>query len=185
LAMLDEGPEVEDLRRDVDDMERLLDAFLAFSRGDALEDAGTVDPQELIARVVENARRMGQDVTLLPACGAPGVALLRPQAVTRAVENLVGNAVRYGKRAEVRLMMAERYLRIVVEDAGPGIPAAQRDEAVRPFTRLDPARNQDRGGGVGLGLSIAADIAGSHGGELRLGESERLGGLKAELVLAR
>jgi two-component system osmolarity sensor histidine kinase EnvZ len=106
-------------------------------------------------------------------------------AVGRALDNLIGNAVRYGTRAEVSLYLTERAARFVVEDDGPGIPAQQREEALRPFTRLDAARNQDRGTGVGLGLSIAADVARQHGGTLRLGASERLGGLKAELVIAR
>jgi two-component system osmolarity sensor histidine kinase EnvZ len=110
---------------------------------------------------------------------------LRPAAVGRAVENLLGNAVRYGGRALVSLAVTERAVRITVEDAGPGIPKDRREEAVVPFARLDTARDPNKGGGVGLGLSIAADIARSHGGALRLGQSEALGGLKAELVLAR
>jgi len=72
-----------------------------------------------------------------------------------------------------------------VEDDGPGIPADMREDAVRPFTRLDPSRNQDRGTGVGLGLAIVEDIARTHGGVLRLGDSDDLGGLKAEIVLGR
>jgi two-component system osmolarity sensor histidine kinase EnvZ len=103
----------------------------------------------------------------------------------RALDNLVGNAVRYGRRARLTVTVLERALRFSVEDDGPGIPRERRDEAMRPFTRLDAARNQNRGSGVGLGLTIAADIARSHGGTLRLGESADLGGLKAELVLAR
>lgn len=103
----------------------------------------------------------------------------------RAVENLIGNAVRYGDRAEVEAALGPSYFRISVEDDGPGIPAAKREEALKPFTRLDPARNQNRGQGVGLGLSIAADIARAHGGQLRLGEGERLGGLRAEIVIPR
>ena len=75
-------------------------------------------------------------------------------------------------------------VRISVEDDGPGIPAESREAAMSPFVRLDPARNQDKGTGVGLGLAIVADIARTHGGLLRLGDSETLGGLKAELVLA-
>ena len=79
----------------------------------------------------------------------------------------------------------ERAVRITVEDDGPGIARERREEALRPFTRLDDSRNQDKGSGAGLGLAITADIARSHGGTLRLGESKTLGGLKAELVLAR
>lgn len=111
--------------------------------------------------------------------------MLRPVAVARALENLIGNAVRYGRICEVRLAISERTVRISVEDDGPGIPEDQRDEALKPFVRLDAARNQDRGSGVGLGLAIAGDIARRHGGSLMLGQSARLGGLKAYLVLAR
>ena len=82
-------------------------------------------------------------------------------------------------------MLSDKTLRIRVEDDGPGIPEGQREQAVRPFTRLDPSRNQDKGGGVGLGLAIAVDIARSHGGVLRLGASERMGGLRADIVIAR
>jgi two-component system osmolarity sensor histidine kinase EnvZ len=103
----------------------------------------------------------------------------------RAVDNLISNAVRYGTQAEVAVMLSDRTLRIRVEDDGPGIPEERRDEATRPFSRLDPARNQDKGGGVGLGLAIASDIARAHGGVLRLGESARLGGLRADIVIAR
>ena len=103
----------------------------------------------------------------------------------RALENLLGNAVRYGSRGEIGYVLTERTLRLVVEDDGPGIPEPRREEALLPFTRLDTARDPNKGGGVGLGLSIAADIARTHGGTLRLGKSASLGGLKAELVLAR
>ena len=82
-------------------------------------------------------------------------------------------------------MLSDKSLRLRVEDDGPGIPEERRAEAIRPFTRLDMARNQNRGGGVGLGLAISTDIARAHGGILRLGASERLGGLQADIVIAR
>lgn len=173
------------MMRDVDDMQRLLDDFLAFVRGDATEEAAEPsDPVALVTAVVEDARRAGQAVVLHSVEGR-GEAMLRAGAVRRALENLIGNATRYGTRAEVSVAILERALRISVEDDGPGIPKHRREEAMRPFTRLDDARNQDRGTGTGLGLAIAADIARSHGGTLRLGDSARLGGLKAEIVLAR
>jgi two-component system osmolarity sensor histidine kinase EnvZ len=184
LAMLDEE-DAAPMMRDVDDMQRLLDGFLAFVRGDATEEvAEKCDPLPFVRSVVEDARRTGQAVTLHAVEGA-GVVLMRQGAVRRALENLIGNATRYGTRAEVSLAILERAVRITVEDDGPGIPRDRREEAMRPFTRLDDARNQNRGTGTGLGLAIAADIARSHGGTLRLGDSARLGGLKAELVLAR
>lgn len=184
LAMLPEDEETEALLGDVEDMERLVNEFLAFARGDAMEEARLVDPATLLAQVVENAHRSGQAVTL-GACTGAGPVRMRPQAVTRALENLVGNAMRYGSRAVLSCAVTERSLKLVVEDDGPGIPEARREEALAPFARLDAARDPNRGGGVGLGLSIAADTARTHGGTLRLGVSETLGGLKAELILAR
>ena len=170
---------------DVDEMRRLLDAFLDFARGDASEAAETVDPAQLVTRIVEDAQRTGQAVILRPVQGESRPMPLRTTALRRALENLIGNALRYGSRCEVSLLVTPRGLRLLVEDDGPGIPEDRREEAMRPFTRLDPARNQDLGTGVGLGLAIVADIAHGHGGALHLGDSERLGGLRAELVLAR
>ena len=111
--------------------------------------------------------------------------MLRKGAMRRAVDNLISNAVRYGARAEVSMHLTEKSLRIRVEDDGPGIPEEKREEARKPFVRLDPARNQDKGSGVGLGLAIATDIARAHGGVLRLSESTRMSGLRADIVIAR
>lgn len=184
LSLMPEDDETQALLADVADMERLVNEFLAFVRGDATEEAEPVDPVALTHRVVENAQRAGQKVFLLSVEGA-GKVMLRAQAVTRALENLIGNAVRYGTRAEVSVVLTPQTLRITVEDDGPGIPPEKRDQALVAFARLDSARDPNRGGGVGLGLTIAADIARSHGGVLRLGESARLGGLKADLILSR
>ena len=183
LSMMDEE-EAEPLLQDVDEMQRLLDAFLDFSRGAGEGEPEKVDPKSLVAKVVDDARRAGRDVTQGEMQGE-GTVMLRPLAMRRAIENLLGNAVRYGTRAEVSVMMTEKSLRIRVEDDGPGIPAERREEAVKPFTRLDPSRNQNLGGGVGLGLAIVNDVARAHGGVLRLSQSERLGGLCADIVIAR
>jgi two-component system osmolarity sensor histidine kinase EnvZ len=184
LSILD-PEDREPLERDVEDMERLVDEFLSFAQSEAATgESVRVDPVALVQGVVEDATRGGHDVTLAHASGEGEVAL-RPLAVRRALENLIANAVRYGSRAEVSVELVPGALVIAVEDDGPGIPADRRDEALKPFARLDPARNQDRGTGVGLGLAIAADVARAHGGALTLGRSRRLGGLRAELRLAR
>ncbi len=187
LSMLEDCPEKEDLLRDVEDMERLIEGFLDFARGNAEDDPDETDPVALVREVVEKARRAGGDVILAEVAGEAGgaTARLRANAVERALQNLIDNALRYGNRAEVRVTLGERSIRITIEDDGPGIPPDMRERAIRPFTRLEPARNQDRGTGVGLGLAIAADIARAHGGSLRLTESERLGGLRVDLVFAR
>ncbi|MDX5356811.1 MAG: ATP-binding protein, partial [Rhodobacterales bacterium] len=184
LSMLDPSPEVEALLGDLTDMERMIDAFLAFARGDATEQPTATDPVAMCEKVAERARRTGLRVKLRPGPPCPSVQL-RPDSVARALENLVNNAGRHADHCEISLSWTDQMLTISVEDDGPGIPAAQRDEALRPFTRLDSSRNPNQGGGVGLGLAIAADVARSHGGTLRLGDSARMGGLKVDLILAR
>lgn len=183
LAMLDEE-EAEPMLRDVEDMQRLLDGFLAFARGAQEGEAEPVDPIALVRQIVEDAQRSQVNVTLTETSGE-GEISLRIGSIRRAVENLINNAVRYGSRAEVSVVLTEKSLRIRVEDDGPGIAAENREEAVKPFARLEPARNQNRGTGVGLGLSIVLDVARAHGGTLRLGESDHLGGLQADIVIAR
>lgn len=185
LSLLDDEDR-EPLERDVADMQRMLDEFLSFARGTATE--GTpedTDPVALIREVVEDAQRAGKPVILgdVPESGA--ILPLRSVAIRRAIENLIGNAVTYGSKAVVSVKFGPRSLRLRVEDDGPGIPTEAREEALKPFTRLDSARNQDRGGSVGLGLAIASDIARAHGGVLRLRNSEKYGGLCADFVIAR
>ncbi|MGC1496109.1 MAG: ATP-binding protein [Sulfitobacter sp.] len=185
LSML-EDDEAAPLLQDVDDMQRMLDEFLNFAKGAAEGEPEEVVPSEFIAQIVAEAKRAGRDVTLLDGEGeGTGSVMLRKVAMRRAVDNLISNAVRYGAKAEVSVMLSDKTLRIRIEDDGPGIPEDRRTEATRPFTRLDPARNQDKGSGVGLGLAIATDIARAHGGVLRLGESARMGGLRADIVIAR
>lgn len=183
LSMLDEADSA-DLLRDVDEMQRMLDEFLNFARGTSEAEPEPVDPSELLRDLVEDFARAGKPVRLVSLEGN-GTVPLRRVAMRRAVENLVNNAVRYGSRAEVSMTLSDKSLRIRVEDDGPGIPPDLRGEAIKPFTRLDSARNQNKGSGVGLGLAIAVDIARAHGGTLRLGESDALGGLRADIVIAR
>ncbi|MEP2028638.1 MAG: ATP-binding protein [Paracoccaceae bacterium] len=183
LSMMD-GEDAALLQRDVDDMQRLVDEFLDFAKGASEGEPEKVDPQVLLAEVAADAKRSGKDVIIVESEGN-GTVLLRSMAIRRAIENLIGNAVRYGTRAELSVVLTEKSLRFQVEDDGPGIPPDQRDDAIKPFTRLDPSRNQDKGSGVGLGLAIAADIARAHGGVLRLDQSHRLGGLRADIVISR
>ena len=183
LSMLDDDDRVA-LERDVDDMQGMIDAFLSFAKGEAEGEPEAIDPIAFAQDIIADAQRGGQPVTLVEATGE-GKVTLRAAAMRRALDNLIGNAVRYGARAEVSVRLSDKSLRFRIEDAGPGIPADRHAEAQRPFTRLDRARNQNMGSGVGLGLAIATDIARAHGGVLRLGQSEKLGGLRADIVIAR
>lgn len=184
LSLLDPA-EAAPMEKDVADMERLLNAFLDFARSDAGDSLEPTVPADIVNAVLDDCNRMGQAVVLAGIDGSTDPVGLRPLAIRRALDNLIGNALRYGNKAQIGVNVTDRAVRFWVEDDGPGIPPERYDEALSPFVRLDPARNQDKGSGVGLGLSIVADIARTHGGVLRLGTSESLGGLKAELVLAR
>ena len=184
LSMMDESADVKDLQSDVDDMQSLLDGFLDFASGDCGEQPEDTDVVELVTLAVSNAHRAGKDVTLMPGAGSCHL-IMRKKTILRAVENLIGNAVRYGTRAEVSVTQNERSIVISVADDGPGIAEKDRQEALKPFSRLEPARNQNKGTGVGLGLSIANDAVRTHGGSLRMGKSEKMGGLKVDLVFSR
>ncbi|MBP7003445.1 ATP-binding protein [Amaricoccus sp.] len=188
LELLDaDEDEVEGLRGDISQMERMLEEFLAFARGDQLEESAPTDPFLLAGRLVEDAERGGARVTLAALNETPQdpYVQMRPVAVRRALENLVGNAARYGEHVALSVRLLPKTLDFVVEDDGPGIAPEDRARALAPFSRLDAARNQDAGGGVGLGLAIALDVARGHGGSLELGRSPDLGGLRAVLRLPR
>ncbi len=177
LAFLPESAELEDMKRDVDEMSRMLDAYLAFARGEAAESASPTDIRALIETFKSDAERAGHFTTL--AIEGDPVVSVRPQAFRRLLGNLVSNAARYGDHIEIRAVHDEKYLTITVDDDGPGIPAESREEAFKPFLRLDASRNQDHGG-TGLGLAIARDIARGHGGDVTLEESP-FGGLRARV----
>ncbi|SHG75112.1 two-component system, OmpR family, osmolarity sensor histidine kinase EnvZ [Cognatiyoonia sediminum] len=184
LSMLD-SEEAAPMIADVDEMQYLLDGFLDFARSSSADELELADPHELVREAVSKAQRANMNVTLGESEGATDSTKLRPAAISRALDNLCNNALRYGTQAEVSAVITDKAIRFIVEDNGPGIPVDQREAALRPFERLDPSRNQDKGSGVGLGLTIVNDVARTHGGLLRLGDSEKLGGLKAEIVLPR
>ncbi|NRA99252.1 MAG: HAMP domain-containing protein [Rhodobacteraceae bacterium] len=184
LSLMEPSDEVTALNQELEEMELMLDTFLNFARGAAMEEPQDIDPVALARTVVDKYRRAGHDVSLAQDQGQHAV-MLRPMAVERALSNLVGNAVRHADRVEVSVTLTANVVRFDVDDNGPGIPPERREEAIRPFARLDEARNQNAGGaGVGLGLAIVADVARQHGGKLSLEQSETLGGLKAVMRIA-
>lgn len=177
LALIGDAPELDGLKNDVDEMARMLEAYLAFARGDSGEQSQPTDVPALLDTLKGDAERIHRQVTVA-YYGEPEVTL-RPASFMRSLGNLVSNAVRYAKSIAITAHRDHRWLTITVDDDGPGIPPAMREEVFRPFLRLDNARNQDQGG-TGLGLAIARDIVRAHGGDITLGDSP-LGGLRASI----
>jgi two-component system osmolarity sensor histidine kinase EnvZ len=175
LALIDSNPEVEGMKKDVDEMARMLEAYLAFARGDLGESSAPTDMAEFLEELRSDAERNGHKATVV--FYGPPVVTVRPAAFKRCLANLVSNAARYAPAIAITGHRDHRYLTVTIDDDGPGIPADMREDVFKPFLRLDDARNQDEGG-TGLGLAIARDIARSHGGDITLGDSP-LGGLRA------
>jgi len=179
LAMMPETPETYGFKADIADMESMLDAYLAFARGEETEPAASVDLNAVLREIVAAARRGHPDIVYREYGEIP--MTLRKDSIRRCIGNLIGNAVRYGQKAEVSVAMRERAVDIMIDDDGEGIPADKREDVFRPFLRLDESRNPVTGG-VGLGLTIARDIARFHGGDVVL-EDSPLGGLRARVWL--
>jgi two-component system osmolarity sensor histidine kinase EnvZ len=178
LALLGDGPEIAALRNDVNEMQHMLEDYLAFAKGDGGEEAAPTRVEEVLIEVQEETEHFGTPVEVRMRHAKQDIVLpLKRQAFKRAVTNLVTNAARFGDNVVIRAAAEDSWLRIEVDDDGPGIPPAERDNVFRPFYRLDHARNQDAGNS-GLGLAIARDIARSHGGDIALGVSS-MGGLRA------
>jgi two-component system osmolarity sensor histidine kinase EnvZ len=174
---MEESAELEAIQRDVDEMQRMLEAYLAFARGETSEAAEPVDIGALLDELKGDAERHGHETKI--TCRGEMVVRVRPDAFKRCLANLVGNAQRYGDHIALSAVHEGPYLFIHVDDDGPGIAQEQREDVFRPFVRLDEARNQDESG-TGLGLSIARDIARAHGGDIELAVSP-LGGLRASV----
>ncbi|MGI9522977.1 MAG: ATP-binding protein [Hyphomicrobiaceae bacterium] len=178
LALLGDSPEIRALDHDVQEMQVMLEEYLAFAKGDGGEVAQPTPLRELIEEVCDKQRRPEVQITFKQSSRRREIYLpLKRQAFKRALTNLVSNASRYGSNVVLRAAKARRWVIVEVEDDGPGIPKSERENVFRPFYRLDDARNQDRGN-TGLGLAITRDIARSHGGDVTLGSSS-LGGLRA------
>jgi two-component system osmolarity sensor histidine kinase EnvZ len=177
LAMFEETPELEAMRADVDEMQAMLEDYMAFAKGDSGEEIVRADIGEILTEVKSQAH--GTKNIAVEVEEAPLVVPVRRHAFKRAVANLVNNAARFAAHVNVSAAKHNGALTVAVEDDGPGIPEGEHEHVFRPFYRLDHARNQDSGS-TGLGLAIARDIARIHGGDIALSRSA-LGGLKAVL----
>ncbi len=174
-TMLPDPQEQKDLLSDIDEMEKMLDGYLAFVSGEGGEKAAFVDMNELILSVLNKFRNQNAMIRYKTNDQVSAIQG-REQALKRAMTNIIGNAFKYGKTVSVDLESNDRKMEIVVDDDGPGIPADKREEVFKAFYRLEESRNKETGG-VGLGLSIAKDVITSHGGKIELQDSP-IGGLR-------
>jgi len=183
LAMMEESTELDAMRADIDEMQAMLEDYMAFAKGDSGEGIEFVDIGEVLNDVSAQADGGDADtqgkVVKVRVENEPLVVRVRRHAFKRAISNLVNNAARFASTVRVTANKADGILTIEVEDDGPGVPEEERELVFRPFYRVDSARNQDSGS-TGLGLAIARDITRIHGGDITLAQSS-LGGLKAVL----
>jgi len=178
LAMMPAG-EIGDLQTDVAEMETMIEGYLAFARGEGSE---TPRPTDLVALVEDAAQKSRRDGSDIAVGGDEELTLpLRPHAMSRCLTNLIGNAVRYGKKVSISVRRRNDMAEVLIDDDGPGIPLQYRDQVFKPFFRLEGSRNP-KTGGVGLGLAIARDVARGHGGDIKLGDAPT-GGLRVRLLL--
>lgn len=180
LAMMMPSPEVDGLQKDIEEMNKMLEGYLTFARGEGLEETCETNMNDFLQEAIEGRADL-QTVVHYTSHPLP-VVYVKPQALKRCVMNLINNATRYGHEVWVKAFTDKDYLIIVVEDDGTGIPDEKIEEVFKPFFRLDSSRNIATGG-VGLGLTIARDIAQGHGGDIILSSSVDHGGLKASLVV--
>ncbi len=175
----------EPLERDLEEMGRMLDEFLTFAKAQDNEKSNfkLLSVSSVLQGLEADYKRSNARLNIEDLKDT-GCYLMRPSLIRRALDNIIGNALRYGNLANLKVIVDDRHVNFIIEDDGPGIPTEMLSEALKPFSRLDPARNQDKGMGVGLGLPIASDIAKAHGGSLKLLESKTHGGLRAEFRIA-
>lgn len=179
LEMLAPGEGIAELKADVVEMERMLEEYLAFARGEGTEAPASLDLGLILEDAVQGARREGRPVTVRTEGDL--VIPVRPSAIRRAIANVMANALRHGRKVEAVARRADDWIEITIDDDGPGVPPESREDVFRPFYRLDPSRNPETGG-VGLGLAIVRDILRGHGGDATL-EGSHLGGVRARLRL--
>lgn len=171
--------EIDNLRQDIDEMERMIEGYLAFARGEGDEAPEMTDLAPILDRIILKARRQGASVQ--DTVSGKLMLRVRPVAIERAIENVISNANKYAKNAWVSAYAQGDSVEIVVDDDGPGIAPHLREEVFKPFFRAEKSRNKETGG-LGLGLSIAQDVVHAHGGEIFLEDSNR-GGLRVVIRL--
>jgi signal transduction histidine kinase len=163
-------------------MDAMVGATLQFARDDAATEAPRrTDISALVQSLIDEMVDAGLPVTMDPA--EPVAHEIRPDALKRAIRNLLDNALKYGKTGRVSVRTTGKSIEIDIDDEGPGIPEPELSRVFDPFYRVDQSRSPETGG-VGLGLAIAQSIVQGHGGELAL-SNRPVAGLRARITLPR
>ena len=177
LAFIKDGDISNKLKNDVDEMERMLNEYLQFSRSNFTEKSEKFNLSELISETINNYENSNISIHQEEKIFFTG----RKNLIKRCFNNLIENAQSFAKNIKVSNEKTKRNILIYIEDDGPGIPTSEHENVFKPFYKIDKSRNQKKSS-VGLGLSITSDIIRSHGGNIELGKSD-LGGLKIKIVL--
>ncbi|MCG7198810.1 HAMP domain-containing histidine kinase [Marinobacter pelagius] len=180
VEMLPEGEDRDRLLDSLREMQHLAEATLDFIRGSTTEQHRRYDLATLLDSLCDDLREMGLAVECedSPRCVLQG----QPEAVKRAIRNLIENAVKYGQKADVKLETSGQEAVVTVIDQGPGIPESERDQVFQPFYRLEQSRSRDTGG-AGLGLAIARTLIRGMGGDIRLDSGPEGKGLQVTVTL--
>lgn len=185
VAMLKDKKSAEELKADIDEMEKMLNGYLEFVReetgGGIAEKTENINLHKFIEGIIESYRNYPgkKEIDIAPDINIK----VRPDSFRRCITNFVDNSLRYGSHIKISAEELDSEISIIIEDNGPGIPEDKWEEVFQPFYRIEESRNKETGG-VGLGMSIARDIILSHGGEIYLNNS-KLGGLKIKILLPR
>ena len=181
LSMMEKTPDIDDLLKDIAEMENMVNTYLDFVKDNGKEDQQSTNISQLIDDTCRNWQRQGKTVSssIVPDI----ITELKPHAFTRCLNNLIGNSCQYASQVTASLTINDKNntLIIHVDDNGPGIPESERHSIFQPFERLETARNQNTAG-VGLGLSIVRNIISAHGGDITLHDSP-MGGLRVTIIL--
>ncbi len=181
LALAEDREKTQYLRGDIDEMFHMLEDYMAFAKGVDTEGTKNINIRALLEKIRQDTKRMGKYIDLDMRDGVPVIVKIRPNAMKRAITNLVTNAIRMADKIILSAYIHQDQLYIIIDDDGPGIPEKDRENVFHPFHRLDQARNQNEGNS-GLGLAISCDIAHTHGGNITLLDSP-LGGLRAQIKI--
>jgi len=179
-TMMKDSQDKKDFLIDIDEMEKMLNGYLAFVRGEGNEEAKNVDIVAMVKGICSRFKVEHKKIKCFTEA-TEVIITVKEQAIKSALTNVIANACRYGKKVEVRIGRSERKVNIMIDDNGPGIPEDKREEVFKAFYRLEGSRNKETGG-IGLGLAITKDIIVAHGGKIAMGDS-KLGGLRVMVEL--